>query len=106
MSLNKPSLFFSRRIKNNEPGFQSHQRNDKGLDFFFELTKKAVLHQKEIAHGLVELESHISNLSFQHAEIQAKLQLGDACKKLLEKALNEKELWQEEASKNDLMSRI
>lgn len=106
MSLNKPSLFFSRKIKNNEPNFQSYQPNDKGLDYFFELTKKTASHQKEVAHGLVELEGYIDHLNFQQAEIKAKLQLGEACKKLLEKALNEKVFRQENSSKRDFMNRI
>ena len=88
MSLNKPSLFFSRKIKNNEPDFQSYQPNDKGLDYFFELTKKSVCYQKEIAHGLVELEGYIDHLNFQQAEVKAKQELARACLSILCKKLS------------------
>ena len=98
MSINQSSLFFRKKTNNKKHLFQGGQLTDKGLEDFFKLARNAVVSQEEIGHGLVEIESYLGQLRFQQAEIKAKLQLGEACQRMLKSAWDKSKISGEELS--------
>lgn len=95
MKIYESSLFFNKKSKIRN-GKQAYQQLGVGLDYFYRLSQESVLDCNKLKHALVDLEDYLQQLQFHKAEIGAKLQLGEACKKLLEKALR----------KNNITNRI